>query len=162
MDIYESQRTSVIMIWNSTFLIIPKSNCNELWFTMTVCRHNNFFHITDSEILLLSVWMQKYINLFKDSILWLIIVLSFSLDRLESSVTNSHFFHWWSLKSCVEVEQCVIVYIYYYNNNLIQRVRSCQVARHGSSYQTSHIKFDDPRLVTRRDPDLWIKLLLQW
>lgn len=112
MDIYESQRKSVIMIWNSTFLRITKSNCNELWFTMTVCRHNNFFHITDSEILLLSVWMQKYINLFKDSILWLIIVLSFSLDRLESSVTNSHFFHWWSLKSCVEVEQCVIIYIF--------------------------------------------------
>lgn len=92
MDIYESQRKSVIMIWNRTFLRITKSNCNELWFTMTVCRHNNFFHITDSEILLLSVWMQKYINLFKDSILWLIIVLSFSLDRLESSVTNFHFF----------------------------------------------------------------------
>lgn len=121
---------SVIMIWNSTFLRITKSNCNELWFPMTVCRHNNFFHITDSEILLLSVWMQKYINLFKDSILWLIIVLSFSLDRLESSVTNSHFFHWWSLKSCVEVEQCVIIYIYYYNNNLIQRVRSFQTHCH--------------------------------
>lgn len=40
----------------------------------------------------------------------IIIRLSFSLDRLESSVTYSHFyFHQWSLKSSVEVEQYVIM-----------------------------------------------------